>query len=506
MTTFSLSSQQCSSIAADAYVLFCHAGFSATDTKLAEFVPMYSALEELIKHREFSGNAGSALTINALAHGKPVTLILVGIGAIKQPMHERLESFRRAVGSAVRAAEAAKASQVVVVPPALEWFEGNGYLLGKEFAATWLLAEYHFADFISEASRRMTRTYGVTICVAQDEQGDVEPGIVTGQKIGFATNQARSWCDTPGLNMPPRVLADRALAVANEHGFKISIFDKKEIYDMGMGGIRGVSQGSAEEPRFVVMEYHTDVPNAPTIALVGKGITFDSGGLSIKPAAAMETMKDDMAGAAVVIATMHVVAHLKPRVNIIMAAPMAENMPSGTATRPGDILKFYDGSTAEVKNTDAEGRLVLADAISYVRKNYKIDHMVTIATLTGACAYALGPFFAGLMSQHDELADKVNVAGKNSGDRVWALPFHNDYKKAVQSNIADLCNIGSDKYRAGAVTAGFFLKHFTGDTSYVHLDIAGTAFNVPDISYYRAGAGATGFGVRLFAEMVAAWK
>jgi leucyl aminopeptidase len=299
-------------------------------------------------------------------------------------------------------------------------------------------------------------------------------------------------------------LAEQAQKIADAGKMKVTIFNQEQAKQMGMGGLVGVAQGSAQECRLVVMEYKSHVPDAPTIAVVGKGITFDSGGLSIKPANGMETMKDDMAGAAVVISTMSLLPHIKPRVNVIALAPLAENMPSGTATRPGDILRFYNGKTAEVKNTDAEGRLILADALSYAVKHYKLDGIISIATLTGSCAYALGPFFCGLMSQHDELALRILDASWQSGDRAWRLPFHDDYRGAVRSNIADICNIGNEKYRAGAITAGFFLTNFVDEVPYVHLDIAGTAFNVPDISYYRPGA--TGFGVRLLVQLLQNWQ
>jgi len=218
----------------------------------------------------------------------------------------------------------------------------------------------------------------------------------------------------------------------------------------------------------------------------------------------METMKEDMSGAAAVIATMEAIAQLKPNVNVIGVTPLAENLPSGKATKPGDVVRFYNGKTAEIKNTDAEGRLVLADALAYVAKHYKPDAIIDIATLTGACAHALGPFHTGLMSQHDDLVDIVEESAEHSGDHVWRLPLSDDYKIAIKSDVADICNIGSQKYAAGAITAAHFLKNFVGDIPWVHLDIAGTAFNVPDRPYFRSGA--TGVGVRLMTDIAQHWK
>jgi leucyl aminopeptidase len=185
--------------------------------------------------------------------------------------------------------------------------------------------------------------------------------------------------------------------------------------------------------------------------------------------------------------------------------PICENLPSGKATKPGDIIRFYNGKTAEVRNTDAEGRLILADALSYAVQHYQPDFIIDLATLTGACAYALGPFYSGMMSKSDEFMKKVEHASELSGDRVWRLPFHDDYKVAIKSAVADMCNAGNNRYRAGAITAGFFLSNFVGDTPWVHLDIAGTAFDVPDMPYYRTG-NATGFGVRLLVELAVHWN
>ena len=215
-------------------------------------------------------------------------------------------------------------------------------------------------------------------------------------------------------------------------------------------------------------------------------------------------MKEDMSGAAAVLATMEAIAQLKPKINVIGVLALAENLPGGDALKPGDIVRFYNGKTAEVRNTDAEGRLVLADALSYAVKHYKPTAMIDVATLTGACAYALGPYYTGLMSPDDALAKAIKVAGESSGDVVWRLPMTADYRRAIRSQVADICNIGTEKIMAGAITAAHFLEHFVGDVPWAHLDIAGTAFNVPNLPYYRPGA--TGVGVRLLVELARSWK
>jgi leucyl aminopeptidase len=325
-----------------------------------------------------------------------------------------------------------------------------------------------------------------------------------GQHIGYGVNQARYWCDLPAQQLTPVLLAQEAEGIAQAHdNLSCRVFDESEIENLGMGGMMAVSKGSDKPPRFVVMEYTSGKEDASTVALVGKGVTFDSGGLSLKPAYAMEEMKDDMAGGASVIATMQTIAQTRPDVNVVACVPITENVINGFAMKPGDIIQFYNGKTAEVKNTDAEGRLILADALAYAAANYSYDMIIDTATLTGSAAFALGPFYGGLMTEHQDMALRLLDAGRSSGDRLWQLPFHDDYKSAVISDVADIANVGKSKYRAGAMTAGLFLQHFLDDRPWVHLDVAGVSFNVPDRSYYRSGA--TGFGVRLFTEAFMNW-
>ncbi|HLB40259.1 MAG TPA: M17 family metallopeptidase, partial [Candidatus Babeliales bacterium] len=343
-----------------------------------------------------------------------------------------------------------------------------------------------------------------TLCDLADI-AQLQSALALGLKLGQAVNQTRHWVDLPANKLAPHDLANFAADIAQKQGLKCQIFNAAEAQQLGMGGLVGVGQGAAAEWKLVLLEYRTTVANAPTVAFVGKGIMFDSGGLSIKPANNMETMKDDMSGAAAVISALGLLAELKPAINIVGLAPLAENLPSGTATKPGDIVTFYNGKTAEVKNTDAEGRLVLADALSYAIKNYQLAAIIDLATLTGACAYSLGPFFSGLFSEHEELAARVMAAAEKSGDFVWRLPLTDDYKVAVKAKVADLCNIGAKQYQAGATTAACFLQHFVGDVPWVHLDIAGTAFSVPDIPYYRPES-ATGVGVRLLVELAMDWR
>lgn len=456
-------------------------------------------VEKLAKDKKFKAALGSVLIVPTFSD-KFSYLILFGLGKKNTDKQLSFENYRRAVGSLVKLLPSHNITSVGFDLPKLD---ATPEYIVEQTVVIAKMADYVFNTFHTEKSTEIKTDINIVVSAAQVKK--LKSSLDKGLIIADAVNSARSWIDLPANMLTPADLAAHAESISHDQGLKCKVFSEAEIIKMGMGGLAGVSKGSELDCKLVIMEYKTKEKNAPTIAFVGKGITFDSGGLSIKPAASMETMKEDMSGAAAVIATMKVIGQLKPKINIIGVAPIAENLPSGTALKPGDIVKFYNGKTAEVKNTDAEGRLILADALSYVVKHYKPDAIVDLATLTGACAYALGPFFSGLFSQHDELTNRVIEASKTSGEAVWRLPLTDDYKVAVKADVADLCNIGRKDYMAGGTTAACFLQHFVGETPWVHLDIAGTAFNVPDISYYRR-ATATGVGIRLLTDLAINWK
>ncbi len=503
MLTITTSKKAIVEQSADCLAFFVEKDFTFSKDLQEVAQTFFPDLKSLMHDRDFTGDAKSSLVVPVSGHKHVKTLIFVGFGKKDSDKYATLESYRRAVGTLVRTADRIHVKQVAVELPSVKRIGVDVEELAKETALTAQLAAYYFAEFHSDKKQHHPAQF--ELIIVHDDVKPVHAGVKEAEIIAQATNLARHWIDSPPCVLTPPHLADEAKKIAKKYDLTFTVFNEKQIIEMGMGGLAGVSRGSDRDCQFVIMEYHCDKKTAPTIALVGKGITFDSGGLSIKPAQSMETMKEDMSGAAAVIATMQAIAQLKPKVNVIALTPISENLPSGKATKPGDILRFYNGKTAEVKNTDAEGRLILADALSYAVKHYKPDAMIDIATLTGACAYALGPFYTGLMSQHPDLAKRVEEAAKRSGDRVWPLPFNDDYKPAIKSTIADICNIGSPTYRAGAVTAGFFLQNFVDDVPWVHLDIAGTAFDVPDLPYYRP-ASATGVGVRLFVDMLMNWK
>jgi leucyl aminopeptidase len=301
----------------------------------------------------------------------------------------------------------------------------------------------------------------------------------------------RDLSNAPGNERTPTRIGQRAEEVAKAHGLKCTVYDKRAIEKMKMGGLLAVNKGSHEEPRFIVLEYHPR--RAKThVALVGKGITFDSGGISIKPADKMEEMKFDMCGAAAVIGTMQAAAMLGLEVRITGVIASTENLPGGAAYKPGDIIRTMSGKTIEIVNTDAEGRVILADALHYASQQ-KPDHILDYATLTGACVVALGSEAAGLFSNNDELAQKLIACGEETGERIWRLPEWDEYKELIRSDWADVKNSGGRW--GGAISAALFLKEFVDCPSWAHFDIAGTAYAEHETA--RESRGATGAGVRL---------
>lgn len=497
-----VSSKKLFEVSADCYGLFVVEDDLVGTTKSVQALAAID-VATLLKKRNFSAKSLETIVFPiALSKTNVAHVILVGLG--KKETIISIETYRRAMGKMVRTVADLKAGSIAIQFPDKKLFDGTQEYLAQQTAIISDVAAYHFNEFITDAQRKQNSVKSITFCVEKTQVKAIEDAINHGDIIATAINKARHWIDMPPIVLTPEYLAEQAKEIAHKHKLKITVFEEKQIIKMGMGGLAAVSRGSDLDCRLVVLEYKTKKKNAPTVAFVGKGITFDSGGLSLKPAKHMETMKEDMSGAAAVIASMEAIAQLKPDINIIGVTPISENLPSGNAIKPGDIVRFYNGKTAEIKNTDAEGRLVLADALSYAVKHYTLDAIIDFATLTGACAYALGPFYSGLFGMHEELIERIQRAAKTSGDHVWRLPMGDDYKQAIVSSVADICNIGNEQIMAGATTAAHFLQHFVGDVSWAHLDIAGTAFDVPNISYYRSGA--TGAGVRLMIELATHWQ
>jgi leucyl aminopeptidase len=335
-------------------------------------------------------------------------------------------------------------------------------------------------------------------------RADAERGLERGRVIAESQNFARELGNEPSNRLTPRMLAERAEAMAKAAGLSVEILDEKKIAELKMGALLSVAQGSAEPPRMIVITYTPEKlnPGAPVLGLVGKAITFDTGGISIKPANDMEKMKYDMCGGAAMIGAMRAIASLKPSCKIIAVVPSSENMPGGRAQKPGDVQIAMSGKSIEVINTDAEGRLILADGIAYA-KQLGCTHLIDAATLTGAVVVALANVNVGVFGSDQAFTDQLLASSKAAGEKMWQLPVDDDYREMIKSGIADIQNVGSSK-GGGAITAAMFLKEFTGDTPWIHLDIAGTAWQ-DDVKPWSA-KGATGVGVRTLVDLAMKFK
>ena len=317
--------------------------------------------------------------------------------------------------------------------------------------------------------------------------------------IADSVNYARDLGNHPANILTPTYLANESKRISNAKNMKSTIFDVSEFEEMGLGSFYGVARGAKEPAKMIIVEYSGGPKSQKPIALIGKGLTFDTGGISLKPGARMDEMKFDMCGSATVMGVMNAVSILQPKINIIFAIGSSENMPGSDAQRPGDIVTAYNGKTIEVLNTDAEGRLVLADVLSYVDKNYKPEFMIDFATLTGAVLVALGHRASGLMGNDENLINKIKKSSEVTDERVWELPLWSEYSRDIKGKYADIQNLG--KAGAGTITAGAFLKEFVGDTPWCHLDIAGTAWG-PKEPGYQPKIGATGVAVRLIYHLI----
>ena len=359
-----------------------------------------------------------------------------------------------------------------------------------------MLAAFN-GDIYKSGDRNSHGAEHIVVAVPGGEQSSIDAAARRGKVLGESCNIARELCNEPPNVLTPTVLAQRAAAIAKAAGLAADVIDEKGIAALKMGLLLGVAQGSAEPPRLIALKHiPAGAPDAPVLGLIGKGITFDTGGISIKPADGMERMKTDMSGAAAVIGAMRAISLLKAPIKVVGVIPSAENMPGGRATRPSDVLTGASGTTVEVINTDAEGRLILGDALWYARE-LGATHLVDVATLTGACVVALGKHASGLFAQPESWGAVVQRTAQRAGDRCWPMPLYEEYREQIKSDIADMLNSGGRP--GGACTAAVFLKEFVGDTPWAHIDIAGTAW-AEDAKPWQA-KGSTGVAVRTLAEL-----
>ena len=437
---------------------------------------------ELAAHAEregFKGEPGEVLNVPALGRlGDTRSVLLVGLG--KAP---DVKAYRKAGAAVVRKAGKATSVHALVTADATP-----GELAA--FAESALLASYTFTEHKSEPKPpTLTR---VTLGVRKASP-KLDAALDRARHRAAATVVVRDLANAPSLDKTPAWLAKQAQALGKRGGLTVSVLEPAELTAQGFGGILAVGSGSTRAPRLIRMDYQPDGKAKARVLLVGKGITFDTGGLSIKPNEGMAAMKTDMAGGAAVIATLQALPALGLPVRVTGLVPAAENMPSGTAVRPGDVIRHYGGRTVEVLNTDAEGRLVLADALAYGIEQLDPDYVVDLATLTGAIGIALGKRIAGLFANDDRLAAALLAAADVAGERFWRMPLVEDYRRDLDSPVADMKNIGG-KFGGGSITAALFLREFVGDRRWAHMDIASAARSDNDEDDITKGA--TGFGVR----------
>lgn len=397
-------------------------------------------------------------------------LMVVGFGK-----RNKLEigDYRKICRKAADAVKSSSCRDVYLWLPEVAVKNADIEQTSRHLAEALLEAWYTFDELKSDRTSE-DPPKRVTICVADKRHlSKARSGVRTGQAIANGTRTARRLADLPGNICTPSYLAGEARKLQRSHKLKVSVLDEKEMKRLGMGALLSVARGSRQPPKLIVMEYKGGKKSDAPIALVGKGLTFDAGGISIKPAANMDEMKYDMCGATSVFGTMIAASELNLPINVVGVVPSSENLPDGNANKPGDIVTSMSGQTIEILNTDAEGRLVLCDALTYTAR-YKPDVVIDIATLTGACIVALGHYASGLMANNQRLADQLVEAGSRSLDRVWQLPLWDDYQASLDSNFADMANIGGRS--AGTITAACFLSRYTNELKWAHLDIAGTAW------------------------------
>jgi leucyl aminopeptidase len=438
---------------------------------------------ELVTARGAGDAKGGFKKLATIHPEQPARVLVVGLGK-----REDLDAERLRVAAALVAKQAAKldvASLAWVLP------EGDeAEALAEGVVTGTILGAYSFDRFKSKDPEdpELAKLDSLTLLGPESMAAAAEAARVCAE----AQNRARDLQSLPSNVATPSYLAGRAEEIAAAHdSLSVEVFGREEIAAKEMGGLVAVSQGGAEDPRLIVLRYDGG-GSGETLGLVGKGVTFDTGGISLKPSAGMHEMKMDMSGAAAVLETVGAIAELDLKLNLIAVVPSTENMPSGTAIKPGDVITQYSGKTVEINNTDAEGRLILADALAYAIEQ-GAERVVDIATLTGAVMIALGSTYAAVVSNDDDLAEEIEAVGRETGELVWRMPLHPEYTALMKGAVADLTNAAA-KRKAGTLSAAGFLEEFVGDTPWAHLDIAGTAW---DVGRAYTGSDASGFGVRL---------
>ncbi len=453
---------------------------------------------------EFEGGKNQSLMLYPSLFGQGESfaakrILLVGLGEVsgKIPNFELAEMLRLCGGIIAEKAKSCKAKSVGMKLPEFKGIEPDNS--AEHLVEGVILGDYQFYRYKKEDKDKFPGIRRLTLFGAKEVKA-VREAVARGENSGHATRSARDMANEPGNVWTAAMFAEHAEKLAVEYGLQCTVLEKTEMESLGMGGLLAVNRGSKEPPKFIIVDYCPPEYN-DTVLLVGKGLTFDTGGISIKPAQNMMDMKYDMCGGAAALSAMQAVGAEKPAVRVVALIPSTDNMPGGGALKPGDVIRHYGGITSEIENTDAEGRLILADALAYGIEKYEPTCVIDLATLTGAVVIALGHHYTGMMSNSDSLAEKLAVAGRNCGEPVWRLPLGEEYVKQIKSEVADIKNSGGRP--GGSITAAEYLHKFVGDTPWAHLDIAGTAWDFTEKAYIPKGP--SGTGTRTLIDLIRNW-
>lgn len=462
-------------------------------------------IRDVWKSGEFQGKSNQTALIHTQGRIPAKRVLLVGLGKKKDA---RLDLIRQAMGTATKRARQVGATTLTTLLHGLELPGTTALDLAQAMTEGAILGGYRFTEYrSSNHDEPKDLEQVVVLAPAAGLLAEIKQGTHQGRISAEAAAYVRDLCNHPSNVMTPTRLAMEAKAIAKEQGVRVTILERRDMEKLGMGALLGVARGSHEPPKFIILEYRGDRRSSSAgngrrsragsgpIVLVGKTITFDTGGISLKPAENMEQMKADMTGGAEVLATIRAASRLRLPLHVIGILPATENMPGGGAIKPGDIVKTLSGKTVEVQNTDAEGRLILADGLAYAAR-YKPGTLIDVATLTGACMVALGQFAIGMLGNNEALKKRIQAAGEKTGERVWEMPLWEDYFEQLRSDVADMRNIGGRG--AGVITAALFLSRFVGETPWVHLDIASTDWSERERAYIPKGP--TGVGTRLLIQ------
>ena len=449
------------------------------------------AISNLMGKGEFKGKFGEVGIVHTLGKLPATVVAVAGLGKQRD---FSLDRIRGVAGEFCRSLRKLNCHRIATILHGAGVGGVEPEASGEAITEGALLGLYNFSRY----KKPDYEDIGEMLIVQREESRTpvLEQGVRKGKIMAEATCLARDMVNEPANYMTPSRMAEVAREMAEKHGLALNVFDSKDMEAMGMGALLGVARGSNEPPKLITLSYRGDERSETAVGFLGKGVTFDSGGISIKPSEGMGDMKDDMAGGAAGIAAVSAIAQLNPKVNVTAVVPATENLPSGTALKPGDILKAMNGKTIEVISTDAEGRLILADALSYAVKQ-GLSPLVDLATLTGACRVALGNGYSGAFTNNQELLNQVIAAADKSGEKLWQMPMPEEYKEQNKSEIADVKNTGN-RY-GGAITAALFLSEFVDNTPWVHIDIAGTSLSSKESGYVVKGA--TGVGVRTLVRL-----